>query len=231
MKKNRIMLAFAVCVAMATVFMLAGCGGSSEEATEETTAAPEAAVTFEEADVPEQVMKIVDTAMGVAEKYAGELTPEWGDQYVVLMESGEARDYKDYDAIKGKLDEILKESGATYVYTLSPVKDGKPAIDGETGKGAPFMITVDAGDDPDDWATEYEWELQFTEAWDGSTASARSAWADNDEGTELCWSAFAPVKDSNGNVVCILGVDYPANEILKFPEWNRDAKEWNGIEE
>lgn len=228
MKKNRLLLAFALCIAMAGVmFVLAGCGGSSEEATEEVAEA----TTFADADVPDEVLAVVEKAMGIAEKSAADLTPEWGDQYKALIESGEGRDYKDYDKIKGTLDDILKSSGATYVYTLAPVKDGKPSLDGQTGEGAPFMITVDAGDDPDDWATEYEWELQFTEAWDGATAAARSAWADNDEGTELCWSAFAPVKDSDGNVVCLLGVDYPANEILNFPEWNRDAPEWNGIEE
>lgn len=227
MKKNRIMLALAVCIAMAAaMFMLAGCGGSDEEATEEP-----AAKTFEEADVPDEVMAVVEKVMAVVEGAAADLTPEFGDMYVAMMESGEARDYKDYDKMKAQLDKIREDNGATYVYCLSPGKDGKPSLDGETGPDSHFLITVDGSEDPDDWATDYEWEIQFTEAWEGATASARSAWSDNDEGTELCWSAFAPIKDSKGNVVCLLGVDYPANEILDFPEWNRDSNDWNGIKE
>ena len=234
MKKNRIMLALAVCIAMAAMFMLVGCGGSSEEATEETTATAEHATaappppTFEEADAPDEVMTVIQAAMTVAEGAAKDLTPDFGDQYVALIQSGEARDYKDYDAMKAQLDKIREDNGAQYVYCLSPGKDGTPSLEGETGPGSHFLITVDGSEDPDDWAVDYEWETQFKEAWDGATASARSAWEEEDS---LYWSAFAPIKDSKGNVVCILGVDYPADEIKDFPEWDRDSDKWNGIVE
>ena len=129
-----------------------------------------------------------------------------------------------------KLAGIAEETGALYVYTLTPGTDGVPALDGESGEEGSYLITVDGCDDPDDWATDYGWEVQFTEAWEGTPASARSAW--NEEEDFQCWSAFAPVYDSEGNVVCILGIDYPCADVLNdYPEWNRDMEEWNGIEE
>lgn len=152
------------------------------------------------------------------------------DQYVSLINSGEARDFADYDSMKAELDKIREESGATYVYALSPGKDGVPSLDGETGKDGAFLITVDGSEDPDDWAVDYGWEIQFTEAWNGEPAAARSAWDDSDD--LQCWSAFAPVYDSNGNVVCILGIDYPCTDVIADnPEWNRDAEDWNGFED
>ena len=151
----------------------------------------------------------------------------WADRYVALIQSGEARDYEDYDNMKKELDRVKEESGATYAYILSPMANGKPALDGDPSKD--FAITVDAGDEPDDWGVTYEWELQFKEAWDGDPATARSAWDDSEE--LQCWSAFAPVYDSEDNVVCILGIDYPCTDVIAdYPEWNRDHPEWNGYE-
>ena len=154
----------------------------------------------------------------------------WGDRYVALLDSGEARANADYDAMQSELAAIAEETGATYVYVLTPGTDGEPDIAGKYDEGASFLITVDGCDDPDDWATDYGWEKQFTEAWEGTPASARSAWNDSD--TEQCWSGFAPVYDSEGTVVALLGIDYPATEVAQaYPEWNRDADEWNGFED
>ncbi len=153
----------------------------------------------------------------------------WADQYAALIESGEARDFEGYEALKAELDKIREESGAKYVYALSPSKDGVPSLDGDTSENGSFLITVDGSADPDDWAVDYGWEIQFTEAWDGTPAAARSAW-DDEEGQ--CWSAFAPVYGADGNVVCILGIDYPCSEtIADYPEWNRDDASWNGFED
>ena len=153
----------------------------------------------------------------------------WADQYAALIESGEARDYADYEAIKAELDKIREESGANYVYALSPDKDGAPSLDGDTTETGSFLITVDGSEEPDDWAVNYGWEIQFTEAWDGTPAAARSAW-DDEEGQ--CWSAFAPVYGEDGVVVCILGIDYPCGDVIAdFPEWNRDDASWNGFED
>lgn len=162
---------------------------------------------------------------GNDEEPAAEADAAWGDQYTALLDSGEARDYEGYEDIKATLDTIKEDTGATYVYALTPLADGEISIDGDASKA--FAITVDAGDDPDDWGLEYDWEIQFTEAWEGEPAAARSAW--NEDETMQCWSAFAPVYNSDGKVVCILGIDYPCTEVIAdYPEWNRDNDAWNG---
>ncbi|MDO5414704.1 MAG: hypothetical protein Q4F78_04480 [Bacillota bacterium] len=176
------------------------------------------------------IMALSMTACGGEEEPAAPSGDCFADQYVALIESGEARDFADYDAMAAKLAGIAEETGALYVYTLTPGTDGVPALDGESGEDGSYLITVDGCDDPDDWATDYGWEVQFTEAWEGTPASARSAW--NEEEDFQCWSAFAPVYDSEGNVVCILGMDYPCTDVIAdYPEWNRDNEAWNGYED
>lgn len=181
-------------------------------------------------NVPKEVQEVKDKVTDVADKHAKKLDGDFGDKYKALLKDGDNRDMTSHKELEKELQKIREESGGKYVYLLNPTKDDKPSLDGNTKDGK-FAITVDGSEEPDAWGTAYDWEPQFLEAWEGEPAAARSAWSDNDEGTELCWSAFAPIHDSDGNVVAILGVDYPANEILDFPEWNRDAAEWNGITE
>ena len=121
----------------------------------------------------------------------------------------------DYLALKETLDSIRTDSGAYYVYMMNPNEDND------------FLITVDGSEEPDDFLNNYGWEVQFTEALEGEPASARSGWDDD----VPVWSGFAPVYNSNGEVVGILGVDFPSPEIEDYPEWNRDREEWNGAED
>ena len=183
-------------------------------------------------EVPTDVADMRQLVTDYATKYAAKLsgTPTWADQYTALLESGEARDYADYDAMKAELDDIRIATGATYVYVLTPGTDGTPDIAGESGEDGAFLITVDGSEDPDDWAVDYGWEKQFTEAWEGEPAAARSAWEESD--TTGCWSAFAPVYNSEGTVVALLGFDFPADKIITdYPEWDRDSDKWNGFED
>ena len=122
---------------------------------------------------------------------------------------------QDYLALKETLDDIRIDSGAYYVYMMVPNDDND------------FLITVDGSEEPDDFLTNYGWEVQFTEAMEGEPATARSGWDDD----VPVWSGFAPVYNSDGKVVGILGVDFPSPEIEDFPEWNRDREEWNGAED
>ena len=202
-------------MALIMAFGMAACGASEE--------------------VPEAVEAVKADVVALVDASAADLTDAgWGDDYVALLESGEARDYADYDSMKAVLDDIRIESGATYVYVMTPATEGEPDINGTYTSDGSFVITVDGSEDPDDWGVDYGWEIQFTEAWEGMAAAARSAWINDEAGTnhDICWSAFAPVYDSEGNVVCILGIDYPCADVLNdYPEWNRDMEEWNGIEE
>lgn len=218
-KHSKLLIAL---MALVMAFGLTACGGGEAE----EAAAPE---------VPEAVQEVKAEASGYVEDYAAQLTEDgWGDQYKALLDSGEARDYADYDAIMQVLWDARVECGATYIYAMTPLVDEAITYDVEAGYAGDFAITVDGCEDPDDWGVNYGWEVQFTEAWDGATAAARSAWINDEVGDnhDICWSAFAPVYDSEGNVVCLLGIDYPCADVLNdYPEWNRDMDEWNGIEE
>jgi len=207
-------------MALVMAFGLAACGGGAEE---------------EAITVPDEIKAVRADVEGIIGDFAEEITADgWGDDYAALLASGEARDYEGYAALEKVLSDYRVESGATYIYALTPCVDGEIVYDVEAVDEVPFAITVDGCEDPDDWGVNYGWEIQFTEAWDGATAAARSAWINDEVGDnhDICWSAFAPVYDSEGNVVCILGIDYPCADVLNdYPEWNRDMDEWNGIEE
>lgn len=187
----------------------------------------------EKADMPEEVKKVRLEVTDHAKKWGDELSGKWGDDYAALIKSGEARDHADYAAMSAKMEEIKKETGARYVYILSPTdeanKDAKggtilePKLDGYLE--GPFVITVD-GADPDDWGYAYDFEPQFKDAWEGKVITAGSAWDDSD-GADPTWSGFAPIKDSEGNVVALLGIDYPAPAVEDFPQWNRDRDDFD----
>ncbi len=149
----------------------------------------------------------------------------WADSYAELISSGKSIDHDNFENLQKKLDSIRKESGATYVYVIMPIKDKEASMKGDPN--GDFMLTIDGSEEPEDWGVVYDAEVQFAEAWNGEVSAARSAWSDGDE---ACWSAFAPVYDEDGNVVCLLGIDYPATDVTeKYPEWNRDNAGWNGF--
>lgn len=166
--------------------------------------------------IPAKVQQVMSKVTDLASNYAKKLDGEFGDNHAALMASGQGRDFQKYDAMKEILDGFREESGAYYVYCfvdLDPKDDY-------------FEITVDGSVEPDDWLKQYEVESQFLEAMKGIPTPAPSAW-DNDVNDPV-WSAFAPIHDSKGKVVAILGIDYPAPEILDFPEWNRDSDQFKG---
>ncbi len=204
MKKNSrwFVIFLAVSLILAT---FAGCGGQEPAEPEQ-----------EGSETPAEVQAVMDKVTDLAVGYAAQLDGEFGDQHVALMDSGIARDFEGYDAMKATLDGFREECGAYYVYCLIDV-------DPEDGF---FDITVDGSVEPDDWLNQYETEAQFVAAMEGTPTPAPSAW-DNDVDDPV-WSSFAPIHDSKGNVVAILGIDYPAPEILDFPEWNRDSEEFQG---
>lgn len=192
---------------------LTACGGTTQPEDSAEGA------TQEIVEIPAEVQAVKDKVTTMAEDYAKELDGEWADKHTALLESGEAREFAGYAELLDVLTKIQEESGAYYVYTL--ITDSPDAPE--------YQITVDASPEPDEWMDGYEWEAQFKEAIEGSPAAARSAWDDSQD--DLCWSAFAPIHNSAGEIVAILGIDYPAPEILDFPEWNRDNEQWNGITE
>ena len=147
-----------------------------------------------------ELQAVADKAVNLASKYAKQLDGAWGDQHAVMIESKDGGAFAGYESMRANLQGFLAECDATYMYTLYP---SGPI------ENAPFFITLDASDEPDDYGTEQEWEAGFAAAWKGTPTAADDAWED-DDGDGLLLSAYAPVHDSKGNVVAILGVDYPA---------------------
>lgn len=151
----------------------------------------------------------------------------WGERYFQLLNSNEESKNKYYEELRKELSDIRVESKATYVYVLMPIKDSKASIDGDV-EGA-YMLTIDGSEVTEDWGVTYDYEVQFKEAWLGEISAARSAWTDGDS---FNWSAFAPIYNKEGKVVAILGVDYPAKDVIDlYPEWNRDGDKWNGYKD
>lgn len=157
--------------------------------------------------------------------HAPKAVTSWASRYVELLTSGQATDHPYYPELHARLNQIRLESGATYAYIIMPTTNDKPSITGNVrGK---FALTIDGTDEPDEWGELYDSEVQFIEAWQGKPSVARSAW-DDDDGEQL-WSGFAPIYDQNRRVVALLGIDYPASDLIKkHPQWNRDNKKWNG---
>lgn len=149
----------------------------------------------------------------------------WAKDYLELLNSGQEINHQHYTKLYKTLNDINSKSGATYTYIVMPIKNGKASIQGDPN--GDFMLTIDGSDEPEAWTTTYDHETQFTEAWQGQIALARSAWRD-DDGSAL-WSVFAPIYH-NGQVIALLGLDYPADDVIsQHPEWNRDDPRWNGF--
>jgi len=166
---------------------------------------------------PPAVQAVKQKVTDMAAHYAKQLDGFFGDRHAELMASGEGSDSPLYQQLKLVLDGFREESGAYYVYCLI---DQDPADDH-------FEITVDGSVEPDDWLNPYETESQFIAALAGTPTPAPSAWNDDEAGLKPVWSAFAPIHNSKGKIVAILGLDYPAPQILEFPQWNRDSDEFS----
>ena len=144
-----------------------------------------------------------DKAVKIASDCAKKLDGAWGDQHAKLIESNKGGDFADYESMQAAVNDLLEGSGAVYIYVLYP--------HGMTDTNVRhFIITVDGSDDPDDYGTGNEGEEAFETAWKGTPTAGDEAWEDEDGDAGLLLSAYAPIHDSKGKVVAILGVDIPA---------------------
>lgn len=197
----------------------AACGGEEEAPAEEEITVPEDIEAFV-TECTDRAAKLQTELEGLEIDVNGEKVA-WADEYAKLMESDEKGEYANYDAIMQPLRDFQTAEGAQYVYCVA-------ATDPEDLEGS-YHLTVDASEEPEEWGIDYGFEIQFKEAAEGEIAAARSAWQDGDDA--WCWSAFAPIKNADGEVVAIVGIDYPAPLIADYPEWDRDNEAWNGLEE
>ena len=191
MKKSFKLFALIMTLLLAAA-LFAGCGGGEDD------------------DMPAELQEIADNAVSYVADRAILLDGEWGDLHSALIESEEGEDFEEYEYMRGILNSFVLQSGLDYLYALYPT--GVPVV-------APYMLTVDGSMAPDEYGEEYEWEEGFTEAWHGEAAAADYLWETADGWYAL--SAYAPIHDSEGEVVAILGIDYPVPDELaeKYSDW------------
>ena len=186
------------------VFSFAGCGGGESQGDQ----------SFKD-EMPQDLSAFVDSELAAARGISEMVHGEWADSHDQLMSEGGGQDNPLYWELKEVLDTARIQFGAYYVYAM--ITDGS----------GDYFITVDGSEEPDDWLENYGYEVQFGEALDGFAAAARSGWDDD----VPMWSCFAPVFNSENEIVAIVGIDMPCPLLEDYPEWNRDRDEWNGIEE
>ncbi|SMP42757.1 copper amine oxidase N-terminal domain-containing protein [Anoxynatronum buryatiense] len=130
------------------------------------------------------------------------LKGEMGDLHEVIVASGEW-DTQENEAFRAVLKKIKEANGATYVYTL--IKSG-------TDEDPTLLISE--SDYPDEYGDEYDMEPQFLLAFSGTPAAAQHIWIDD----EVMKSAFAPIYNTAGEIVALLGIDMEAPELAHVPE-------------
>jgi len=106
-----------------------------------------------------------------------------------------------FKIIKSKMQDFKKDTGVTYVYTLVQQGDNKT------------QFVIDAAEsDAANLGYGYDYLPIMKSAFNGSAAADEEMYTD-EWGTFL--SGYAPIKNSQGEVVAIVGVDIDASEILK----------------
>ncbi|RST77393.1 hypothetical protein D4T97_002595 [Siminovitchia acidinfaciens] len=155
-----------------------------------------------EANDDETNRLIGEKVMGMAATGALLLNGELGDAHEKIVADGH-RDSEEYKEFQEVLKQILDASKATYVYTLIKVDDDMTNLIAEAADE----------EDADPFGNEYEMEPQFETAFAGEPDHAVHTWDDEDYGTQK--SAFAPIYNSKQEIVAILGIDYPIEELQK----------------
>lgn len=103
-----------------------------------------------------------------------------------------------------------------HVYTLIKKEDS-------------FLMAVDSYKNAEAYGTDHGSSAPMTEAFESELIAAERSAHKTKDG--YVWTAYAPVFDSYGNVVCIVGVDVEAPDMEEYPEWDRESDQWNKLEE
>jgi len=132
----------------------------------------------------------------MAVEIAEALKGRFGDMHDTIISKGD-RDNPEYREFQKVLAGYVEKFGVTYVYTLIKISDDMT------------NLIVDAAEDEyaDDYGTEYEMEPQMESAFAGNPDYAKHIWEDDDFGWQI--SAFAPLYNSAGKLVALIGVDAP----------------------
>ncbi len=197
--KVLVVVAFAVPVVViigAAVLVTSG-GDTPESAAAGGTAPSELAVADSGGDAAAAVAR--RSALAIVKEIAEKITPEMGDAHARLIKTGK-RSGEDYRLWRDFLAALRTRYGVTSLYTMV-------RLDGQTAG-----VVVEAAEDPEEtdrWLASYEMERAMRRAFAGRAAVRRAEpWFDpriRDGAPHV--RALAPVVDSAGEVVAIVGVD------------------------
>lgn len=135
-------------------------------------------------------------AQEVAEKISRDLKGRFGDLHEIIIKKGN-RENPEYREFQKTLAEYVESSGVTYLYTLIQVSDDMTNL----------IVDATEDEEADDYGTEYEMDEQMASAFEGKPDFSRELWKDEDYGLQI--SAFAPLYNSAGEIVAVIGVDAP----------------------
>lgn len=120
-----------------------------------------------------------------------------GDVLERVLEAGE--ESEEYSQVLNELRTFLQSGNILYVYTMSYLDENN------------FQFVVDADpEEPSSPGTAYEMEDEMLRAWNGDACATEEA---SEDEWGIVYSAYAPVYNSAGEVVGIVGVDYEASAI------------------
>lgn len=137
-------------------------------------------------------------AMNMATEIANAIKGRFGDMHEKIVRDGH-RDSAEYEEFHTVLAAYVDKFKVTYIYTLIKINDEMT------------NLIVDAADDEyaDDYGAEYEMEPQMVSAFGGTPDYAKDIWKDDDFGWQI--SGFAPLYNSQGKIVALIGVDTPVS--------------------
>ncbi|MDW7671003.1 MAG: copper amine oxidase N-terminal domain-containing protein [Bacillota bacterium] len=128
------------------------------------------------------------------------LNGKMADLHEEILASGEW-DTPENETFRVPLQQIREINDATYVYTFVWESDEE-------------VLLISEADYPEEFGTRYDMEPQFLVAFSGTPAAAGHIWVDE----ESMKSAFAPIYNTSGEIVALLGIDFEAPELAYVPE-------------
>lgn len=119
----------------------------------------------------------------------------------VKLKTAEDEIKSSYIQIRDDLDYIRRISGAKYVYTMRKTDDGKfmYVVDGSSSEEMSHLGDIEAS------TPEYE------KVWSGTAYTDKNVHKESKWGAML--SSYYPLKDNQGKVVGLIGIDYDAESI------------------
>ncbi len=149
--------------------------------------------------------KMGEKSMALAVACAALLDKEGGDQHQAVT-TAKSRDLDEYKKVYGVMSDFTKDKNRlkesiTFIYTLIKASD----------ELAYLIVDASGEGNESDYGETYKIEPQMKSAFEGNPAYAKHIWEDKRYGVQK--SAFAPVHNSKGEVIAILGIDIAAPDL------------------